>query len=105
MSLLSNSLFLDSEYKADCEYKINYLSLMNLNNKTDDTVDLKDDDNLNDVLDKNKNQQTLTPGLLKQLETKVIIAESDEKPYADDGTRLYNTKQIADEYYKILIEQ
>ena len=30
--LLSNSLFLDSEYKADCENKINYLEDLDSNN-------------------------------------------------------------------------
>lgn len=94
MSLLSNSLFLDSEYAADCKYKINYLSLL----KDDDSSDLKDADENSNSFNKDSIE------LLKTLETKLIIAESTERPYVNDGTKLHTTKHIADEYYKIIIE-
>lgn len=47
--LNSNMLFLDNEYKADCEHKINYLS--NNNNPHNNIDDLKSMATLKDYID------------------------------------------------------
>lgn len=94
MSLVSNSLYLDSEYKADCESKINYLSYLNLNGNSKDVithgagVDLTTKDNKN---------------ILNNLETKLVYDETN-KPYISDSQYLYNTKRISKNHYKLILE-
>lgn len=95
MSLLSNSLFLDSEYKADCEFKINYLNIIK-NNKVD--ADFNNDEN-------NQSDVFVSDDPLTHLLTKVIKADKNERPYFSDSKRLYKTKKISDNYYKIMFEE
>ena len=91
--LLTNSLFLDSEYKADCEFKINYLSIINK----------KDKGLMESIEDKDLDGDIDREDLINCLERKVI--EYGTRPYISDGEFLYTTRQISDNYYKILLEE
>ena len=99
MSLLSNSLFLDSEYNADCEYKINYLNIINGKNdvmsQTSENTDTDPDSDIEFKLE--------LAAVFNALETR-IIRNQTSKPIFTDGQILYNTKQISDKDYKILLE-
>lgn len=97
MSLLSNSLFLDSEYRADCEYKINYLNV--INNKNTNEIKPKDFGDKDENIDSKEELREI----FDALETR-IIKNRDSKPTFTDGQILYNTKQISDKDYKILLE-
>lgn len=104
MSLLSNSLFLDSEYKADCEYKINYLNI--INGKNDVTSQTSESTNIDS--DSDIDSKLELADVFNALETR-IIRDQTSKPTFTDGQILYNTKLIGyDETnkgtYKILLE-
>lgn len=99
MALLSNSLYLDSEYKADCEYKINYLNF--LKDKKDSElvnkdVTTPDDDNTIDSKEELKDVFTA-------IENRVL-EDTTKHPIFSDGKILYKTKQISNNFYKPLFE-
>lgn len=92
MALLSNSLYLDNEYKADCEFKINYLYLLDSES---------DNDPLESVDTPDERPQDGKQDLLESLVTRL---NKDRTGYTNDGGKLYKNKQISNDYCKILFE-
>lgn len=113
--LLSNSLFLDSEYKADCENKIKYLEL--IEGSVIDDSDIKKEENIEiventeivEALEKKNNEGEI-------IDTTMVIFDStpptsdDESTipnnykYVDASGTLYPTKQISKNYNKIILD-
>ena len=93
--LLSNSFFLDSEYKADVEYKINYLSVLKKEDNSIMENIFESESDADEILTKSD--------LLECLERK-IIGPTNDRPFISDSQFLYGTKQISNNYYKILLE-
>ena len=88
MSLITNSLFLDSEYESDCKFKINYLSLVDDDTSNDKEVDTPSGGDFNITKE--------------NLDTRVILNSLRVPVY--DGERYHTTKKISDNYLKIIIE-
>lgn len=82
MGLLTNSLYLDSEYKADCEKKINYILFLEDSSTNTNT----------------NNQITIN-------EISNGVSNNNYSSKDESNNILYRNKQISDTYYKILFEK
>lgn len=89
--LLSNSLFLDSEYKADCENKIKYLELI-------ESSTINDNDNTPIV----NFEGTITDTTMVIFDGKPTTPNNYK--YVKVSGTLYPTKQISKNYNKIILD-
>ena len=98
--LLSNSLFLDSEYKADCENKIKYLKLIEGSVIDDSDTGKEKDTEIVEELENFEGEITDT--------TMVIFDGKPTTPnnykYVKVSGTLYPTKQISKNYNKIILD-
>jgi hypothetical protein len=87
--LRSNSLFIDTEYKADCEHKINYLKL-----NGDFSGNL-----LSDSSEISENS------LLEAFSDGVVNTTNEQYSFANDGIGyVYPVRKITANYSKIIVD-